>query len=86
MNDSDIKIEPDAKPDMEIDRVFGKKVSLGLLAIDWKLKECALKVMYKMADKMLTSTDDIEYSINDITCACVTAISLTCREKVIKVF
>ena len=86
MNESDIKIEPETKPDMEIDRVFGRKVSLGLLAIDWKLKECALKIMYKMTDKFLTSQEELEHSINEITIACITAISLTCKEKVIKVF
>lgn len=86
MNDDDIKLEVGSKPDIEIDRVFGRKVSLGVLAIDWKLKESALKIMYKMTDKFLTTTDELEYSINEITCACMSAISLTCKEKVIKVF
>ena len=87
-DDADIKMEPDSQPDPGIEKVFGRKVALAMHAIDWKFKEIALKVIFKVTEKNLngTSTEEEAMNIDELISACVTAISLTCKEKVIKVF
>jgi hypothetical protein len=39
--------EPDCKVDSVLETVFGKKVALALIAVDWKYKEIAMKLVYK---------------------------------------
>ena len=88
MDDADIKVEPDSKLDMEIEKVFGHKVALAMNAIDWKFKEIALKVIYKFTERYLDvqNNQEQEITIDELTSACSTVIGLTCKEKVIKVF
>ena len=43
MTDADIEVEQDAVIETEVTDVFGAKISRALVAIDWKLKENALK-------------------------------------------
>ena len=89
MDEAEIRLEEDAKPDPVVELVFNKKVALALVAIDWKYKEIALKIIYKQAEKLLDmqlKAADQQLTTEDITRACTAAVSLTCREKVIKVF
>ena len=53
MDEADIKVEGAHKLDPLVDLVFSKKIALALLAVDWKYKEIALKIIYKQAEKQL---------------------------------
>lgn len=53
MTDADIEVEQDAVIETEVTDVFGSKISRALVAIDWKLKENALKFIYKNSEKFL---------------------------------
>jgi len=53
MDEADIKVEPENKTDETVENVFSKKMALALIAVDWKYKEIALKIMYKQAEKQL---------------------------------
>ena len=88
MDDADIKVEPDALIDAKIEEVFGRKVALAMNAIDWKFKEIGMKVIYKFTEKYLdvANTQEQTVTIDDLTRACASAVSYTCKEKVIKVF
>ena len=90
MDEADIKVEPECEVDSGIEVVFGRKVALAMHAVDWKYKETALKVVYKFTEKYLDgqkqNEEQPEITLADLTRACATAIGLTCKEKVIKVF
>ena len=43
----------DGKADPSVVHVFGSKVARALIALDWKHKEHALKLMYKTTEKVL---------------------------------
>jgi hypothetical protein len=75
-------------PDPLIELIFGRKIAISIHALDWKYKEMAMKLIYKNADKYFDPQNKSEnqITIEDMIKACVSAISLTCREKVIKVF
>jgi hypothetical protein len=60
MDDKDIEIEADCKVDGQIEAVFGRKVALAIYALDWKLKETALKVIYKVTEKYLDAPKEEE--------------------------
>jgi len=47
MDENDIQIDQDGKLDPQIENVFGKKIAICFLAVDWKYKELALKIIYK---------------------------------------
>ena len=68
--------------------MFGRKIALGLLAINFKYKEIAMKIILKHAEKMLspTTTTDGQFNICEFVRACAVAVDMTCKEKVIKVF
>ena len=53
MEDSEIEVEEGKTYEREIDTVFGRKIALGLIAINFKFKEMAMKVIFKNAEKML---------------------------------
>ena len=58
------------------------------MALNFKYKELALKVILKHAEKLLSpgNTNDGSFNISEFVRACVIAVDLTCKEKVIKVF
>jgi len=53
MVDTDIEVEQDAVIEPEVTDVFGTKISRAVVAMDWKLKENALKFIYKNSEKFL---------------------------------
>lgn len=59
-----------------------------MIAVDWKFKEIGLKVIYKFTEKFIDVNvfQESEFSMDQVASACIIAISLFCREKVIKVF
>lgn len=69
--------------------VYGQKIAKALIAVDWRFKEQALKYIFKLAEKFLDPANEAEVSkdkLEEVTRACVAAVGLTCKEKVIKVF
>ena len=88
MSIDDIKIEPESKVDEQVKQVFGEKVALAMIAADWKFKEIGMKLIFKQAEKYLDVQNKQEHTITiqDMTSAAASAVSLTCKEKVIKVF
>lgn len=89
MDEKDIPIDTEQKIDPQIELVFGRKIALSFLALDWKYKELALKIIYKQTDKNLdvqARNEESTHSIEDLVKASAAAVSLTSREKVIKVF
>jgi hypothetical protein len=61
VEESEIEIPEDATVDARIESVFGRKVGLAMLALNWKYKEMAVKVVSKTTEKTLNKT---ETSIN----------------------
>lgn len=88
MDDSEIEVEEGKQYEREIDNVFGRKIALGLIAINFKFKEMAMKVIVKNAEKLLSANSNSESSYNfiEFVKACTVAVDLTCKEKVVKVF
>lgn len=68
--------------------MFGTKVARALIALDWKLKEHGMKVIFKNSEKLLDMSNNKKnsFTLDQLCRACVAAVSLTCKEKVIKVF
>jgi len=54
MNDAEIEAEEGRIYEKDIEVVFGRKIALGLIAVNWKYKEVALKLIYKQTEKFLT--------------------------------
>lgn len=88
MEDAEIEVEEGRPYERDIESIFGRKIALGLMAVNWKYKETALKIIFKQAEKYLakdTTSDNGGLSLPEFVKACTVAIDLTCREKVIKV-
>lgn len=83
--DSEIEVEEGRPYEREVESIFGRKIALGLIAINWKFKETALKIIFKQAEKYLTRETDSGLSLAEFVKACAVAIDLTCKDKVIKV-
>lgn len=88
MDDSEIEVEDGRNYERDVEVVFGRKIALGLMAVNFKFKELAMKVIIRHADKMLSpgNTNDSRFDIVEFVKACAVAVDLTCKEKVIKVF
>lgn len=86
MGDVDFEIEEGKTLEKDIEMVFGRKVGLGLVALNWKFKEVTMKIIYKQAEKILGKDHDMSMNMAEFVKACTIAIDLTCREKVIKIF
>lgn len=87
MEDSEIEVEEGRTYERDIENIFGRKIALGLMAVNWKYKELALKVIYKQSEKFLTKegVQDQMTPMQEFTRAVTVAIDVTCKEKVIKV-
>jgi hypothetical protein len=85
MEDSEIEVEEGRPYERDIENIFGRKIALGLIAVNWKYKETALKIIFKQAEKYLTRDTDSSLSLADFVKACTIALDLTAKEKVIKV-
>lgn len=86
MGETDIDVEEGKLFEKDIENVFGRKIALGLIALDWKIKEVSMKIIYKQTEKFINKDHDSSINMNDFIKACTIAIDLTCKEKVIKVF
>lgn len=54
MEDSEIEVEEGKTYEKEIESVFGRKIALSLLAVNFKFKEIAMKIILKHAEKLLS--------------------------------
>lgn len=88
MEDAEIEVEESRQYERDIEVVFGRKIALGLIALNFKYKEIAMKIIIKHAEKLLSpsTTTDSQFNICEFVRACAVAVDCTCREKVIKVF
>lgn len=68
--------------------MFGRKIALGFMAVNFKFKEIALKIVVKHSEKLLSpdTINDDSFNIIDFVRACTIAVDITCRERVVKVF
>ena len=85
MDDAEIEVEEGRNYEKDVEQVFGRKLALALIALNWKHKETAMKIIYKQAEKYLNKETDSGLNINELIKACTIAIDITCKEKVIKV-
>lgn len=53
MDDSEIEVEEGKVYERDIEIVFGRKIALGLIAVNFKFKEIAMKIIIKHAEKLL---------------------------------
>jgi hypothetical protein len=86
MTDLEIDTEEGRAFEKDVEAVFGRKIALGLIALNWKLKEVSIKIIYKQTEKFINKEHDNSINMTDFVKACTIAIDLTCKEKVIKVF
>ena len=54
MGDTEIEVEEGRIYEKEVENVFGRKIALGLIALNWKMKEISMKIIYKQAEKFLS--------------------------------
>ena len=47
MQDSEIEVEEGRPYERDVENIFGRKIALGLIALNWKFKETALKIIFK---------------------------------------
>ena len=53
MDDSEVDVEEGRSYERDIETVFGRKIALGLIAVNFKYKEIAMKVILKHAERHL---------------------------------
>ena len=84
VDEHDIDVEDDGEMHPRIENIYGRKITIALIAADWKYKEMAVKYIGKQTEKMLSKTSPMD--VRGLVEAAVCAIGVTCREKVMKVF
>jgi hypothetical protein len=47
MTDMEIEVEEGRAFEPSVENVFGRKMALGLIALNWKIKEVSMKIVYK---------------------------------------
>jgi len=86
IDEEDIEIAEDAVLDERIESVFGRKIALAVLSLNWKYKEMAIKVVSKQTEKSLNKPEHTNIDLIELIEAATAAVGITCGEKVIKVF
>ena len=80
----DIEVEDDGEMHPRVEVTYGRKITIALIAADWKYKEMAIKYIQKQTEKTLAKTGNMD--IRGVVEAATCAVGVTCREKVMKVF
>ena len=75
VEEEDIEIDNEGFPHGRIEANFGRKLALGLIAADWKIKEMAIKHIMKKLEKMLAKPDSTSGSLTDIVEGCTVAVA-----------
>ena len=86
IDENDIDVEEDGEMHPRIEVIFGRKITIALIAADWKYKEMAVKYVAKQTEKMLSKTNASPLDLIGIVEAAACTVAVTCREKVMKVF
>jgi hypothetical protein len=81
IDENDIQIEEGFTIDGKVESVFGRKAALCMVSVNWKHKEQALKYIISQTQKRFGSDSDLQH----VVAASMTAVALSCQEKVIKV-
>ena len=58
MEDSELEVEEGRPYERDVEAVFGRKLALGLIALNWKYKETALKIIFKQTEKYMNKETD----------------------------
>ena len=53
VEESEIEVPEGMQIDMVIESIFGRKIALALISLNWKYKEMAIKVAHKQVEKSL---------------------------------
>ena len=89
INEHELKTDG-TKVDKRIAKAYGNKAAMCLISTNWQHKELAMKFILRQTEKSLTrcevGSQGNQLTIVDIVDGSLAAVSLTCREKVIKVF
>ena len=56
-----------------VEACFGRKLALGMIAADWKIKEMAIKIMTKRLEKLLAKADT-NTTLVEVVEACSAAV------------
>ena len=86
VDENDIDVEDDGEMHPRIEIIFGRKITIALIAADWKFKEMAVKYVSKQTEKMLMKTNATAIDLVGLVEAATCTVAVTCREKVMKVF
>jgi len=86
VDESEIEVPEGTQMDMIIESIFGRKIALALICLNWRYKEMAIKVAHKQVEKSLAKQDTTNLDLVGMVEASTLAVSICCREKVIKVF
>ena len=86
VEEEDIDVEEDGEMHPRVEVVFGRKITIALIAADWKYKEMAVKYVSKQTEKMLLKTGASPLDLQGIVEAATCTVAVTCRERVMKVF
>jgi hypothetical protein len=81
LSDDDIKTENGREADYKVGMVFGLRTAIGLISLQWRYKEQALKFIQKEMKDHLSDESEIENTIRAI----LTALDQTICDKVLKV-
>ena len=66
IDDAEIETEEGRPYEKVVENVFGRKLALGLIALNWKHKETALKFIFKQTEKHLAKETDAGLSLSDL--------------------
>lgn len=82
-------IDAAAEIDQRIEQVYGAKTALCIVSQNWQHKEQALQLIHRVTERYFCGQSCDGYdkcTIREVVQAALTAVALTCRDKVIKVF
>jgi hypothetical protein len=82
LSDEDIKTEHGKDADNTIGVIFGLRTALGLIALQWRYKDQALKFIMKQLKPTL---DEEPEDTPNVVKACLIAVNITLTDKVVKV-
>lgn len=90
LTENDLLADGAGVADPRIEKAFGGKVALCLVSQNWQYKEQAMKYALRATEKFLTRSEitaqTIKTSLQEMVEGSLAAVSLTCRDKIIKVF
>lgn len=88
--ENDLLAEGAGVADQRVEIAFGGKIALCLVSSNWQYKEYAMKQALRSTEKFIQKSEITAQNVNktlaEIVDGALAAVSLTCRDKIIKVF